>query len=296
MLFEGDHNTARPKAFYAKCLTFLHCALRCNELAVVEKPSGCASMSGQHGGSWIALKLDGDEDELELVRDLLACPRVERSWWWLLQRGHPRQVLRGNRQSKQESCNRTCRCHLASALPRAARLSQACRLAVPLPAQLPGLPGSTSALCPAQHTPTPAALSSTLRVCQHAEPSATCRTKAGGGRVEDILVHTEASGDGSAPISPPWSSDQLSMRGSHLHHALSSQSSDFRCSPCALLAAACCCCCCLLPMALWTLCHSKSKGQECVSATCLPVGMPWSSCWSRPAVHVLQEAEGTVPG
>ena len=40
MLFEGDHNTARPKAFYAKCLTFLHCALRCDELAVDEKPSG----------------------------------------------------------------------------------------------------------------------------------------------------------------------------------------------------------------------------------------------------------------
>ena len=55
--------------------------------------------------------------------------------------------------------------------------------------------------------------------------------------MEDILVHTEASGDGSAPISPPWSSDQLSMRGSHLHHALSSQSSDFRCSPSPLPAA-----------------------------------------------------------
>ena len=47
-------------------------------------------------------------------------------------------------------------------------------------------------------------------------------------RVEHILVKTEAPADGSAPISPPWSSTQLSMRGSHLQHILSSQSSDFR--------------------------------------------------------------------
>ena len=29
LLFEGDHNSARPRAFYSKALTFLHCALRC---------------------------------------------------------------------------------------------------------------------------------------------------------------------------------------------------------------------------------------------------------------------------
>ena len=40
MLFEGDHTTARPKEFYAKCLTFLHCALRCDPSALEDKPSG----------------------------------------------------------------------------------------------------------------------------------------------------------------------------------------------------------------------------------------------------------------
>ena len=46
MLFDGDHNTARPKAFYARALTFLHCALRCDAAALDAKPAGCVQGAG----------------------------------------------------------------------------------------------------------------------------------------------------------------------------------------------------------------------------------------------------------
>ena len=39
MLFQGDHNSARPKEFYSKALTFLHCALRCDV-----PPLGCSDL------------------------------------------------------------------------------------------------------------------------------------------------------------------------------------------------------------------------------------------------------------